>query len=353
MPPTNHAAWIKTKQAASITVEEAPYTSPKHNEVVVKVKAIAMNPVDAAMWTAGFIIPEDKYPASIGCDVAGEVVEVGSSLSKDYIAGDRVIGQCSFSDFVNNEVLFLGHQYSAFQEYVILRTPLMTKIPKHTEFKDAAVLPLGLYTALTCIFSPTTLNLDPPTSASKPGDKGKTLIIWGASSSVGSCGVQLATQAGYEVIGVASKKNHEFVKSLGAVAMFDQSDPEIVQGILSAVDSKHVVAAYDATTNQQSVEALCEVLSKSNAEQQKICVVLPTALGLGTHGVQIVINFGANPREDGKGSAVFEWAGEALKDGRLQCAPPAEVIGQGLDNVQKALELMSKGVSAKKLVLTL
>jgi NADPH:quinone reductase-like Zn-dependent oxidoreductase len=352
MPPTNHAAWIKTKQASTITVQGAPYTSPQHNEVVVKVKAIAMNPVDAAMWRIGFIIPEDKYPAIVGCDVAGEVVEVGSALKTSYAVGDRVLGQCSFADFVNNEVNFLGYQYSAFQEYVVIRTPLLTKIPAHIEFKDAAVLPLALYTAATCMLSPTTLDLDPPTSISKPGGKRKTLIIWGASSSVGSCGVQLAIQAGYDVVGIASKKNHEFVKSLGAVAMFDQSDPDIVRGILSAAEGKSVVAAYDATANKDSVEALCQILSESKAEQQKICAVLPTALGLGIHGVQVVFNGGANAREDGKGSAVFEWAGKALEDGRLKCAPPAEIVGHGLSSVQKALDLMSKGVSAKKLVVT-
>lgn len=73
-----------------------------------------------------------------------------------------------------------------------------------------------------------------------PKATGKTILIWGGSSSCGSSAIQLAVAAGWNVATTASKSNHEYVRSLGASKVFDQKDPNIVdeiKGVLKEGDA--------------------------------------------------------------------------------------------------------------------
>ena len=76
------------KQSPINVVDSAPYTSPLADELVIKTKAIALNPSDVVVQKLGILL--EDYPAILGCDVAGEVVEVHSSLADAYnIGGSR------------------------------------------------------------------------------------------------------------------------------------------------------------------------------------------------------------------------------------------------------------------------
>jgi NADPH:quinone reductase-like Zn-dependent oxidoreductase len=328
------------KQDDYLIVDNAPYNKPEADEVVIKTKAVAFNPADVGIQKMGIII--DSYPAILGCDAAGIVEEVGSDI-KDFKIGDRVIGQA--------QPLAGGiYKYSAFQQYVVLKMPSIAKIPDEISWTDATVLPLGINTAASCLFQENTLALHMP-----PGQagRGKTLLIWGASSSVGSCGVQLAAAAGYEVFGVASKKNHDFVKSIGAARTFDQSDPDIVENICTALKNKTCVGAYDAISKEKTLHTICDILQKSS-ERKLIVSVMPNTEALAKHNVIIKTNFGASSSKISVGLQIWRvYLEPALASGALQCKPPAEVVGHGLENVQKAIDLLAQGVSAKKLVVTI
>ena len=114
MPPRNLTSWLMTKQSPVNVVDSAPYTSPSAKELVIKTKAIALNPADIVVQKLG-ILSED-YPAILGCDVAGEVVEVHPSLADVYSISDRVIGAASCLNRKDST-----YCYSAFQEYVVLK----------------------------------------------------------------------------------------------------------------------------------------------------------------------------------------------------------------------------------------
>jgi NADPH:quinone reductase-like Zn-dependent oxidoreductase len=85
--PTNRAAWQPAKMSRNFSVKSAPYTPPSAGLIVIKTHAVAINSVDYLIQQKGNIMYTWlKYPCIFGCDVAGEVIEVGFQV------GDRVIG---------------------------------------------------------------------------------------------------------------------------------------------------------------------------------------------------------------------------------------------------------------------
>lgn len=88
MAPQNQAAWL-TKANTPLQVLEAPMPIAGPGEIVVKNRAVAINPLDCHMQDAGVFV--QQWPAIFGCDVAGEVFEVGPNVER-FKKGDRVIG---------------------------------------------------------------------------------------------------------------------------------------------------------------------------------------------------------------------------------------------------------------------
>ena len=130
--PENTALWLNAKRAP-LTVGPAPYTAPRADEIVVRVRAVAVNPMDRLQQTMGDIFtPWTPYPFVVGSDVAGEVVEVGSgrhALSRRRPRGRlcRRLGQ------ERNRAA-----EGAFQDYVVLLAHMAAPIPDAMSFEDAA-----------------------------------------------------------------------------------------------------------------------------------------------------------------------------------------------------------------------
>lgn len=340
MPPQNRAAWLKKKQDKIQVVEDAPYHTPEANELVIKTRAIAINPADVIIQNLGVIV--DTYPAILGCDAAGVVEEVGSNI-KDFKVGDRVIGTA--------QPLPGGvFKYSGFQQYVVLKMPQIARIPDSTSFTDGTVLPLGILAASSCLFHEETLALKMPPSQS---GNGKTVLIWGASSSLGCCGVQLATAAGYEVFAIASTKNHRLVKSLGAAQAFDQNDPKVVDNIVAALKGKTCMGAFDAISKEETLHALCEILSKSDA-RPFVAAISPGAGSFAKYNITVKSNLTCTKPIAPVSQQIWRvFLEPALASGTFQYAPPADTVGHGLEDIQKCCNLLAQGVSAKKVVLEL
>lgn len=88
LAPKNQAAWLQ-KAGAPLEVSDAPLPKAGAGELVVKNAAVAINPLDCHMLDAGVFV--QQWPTIFGCDVAGEVFEVGSGVDR-FTKGDRVIG---------------------------------------------------------------------------------------------------------------------------------------------------------------------------------------------------------------------------------------------------------------------
>jgi NADPH:quinone reductase-like Zn-dependent oxidoreductase len=159
--PENNALWINAKRGR-FTVGSAPYTAPRADEIVVRARAVAVNPFDRALQNLGDLFtPWVAYPFVVGTDVAGEVVEVGAGVTRLRV-GDRVVGFAAGSDKSRNRAA-----EGAFQTYVVLLAHMASPIPEDMTFADAAVLPLGLSTAACGLFQKDFLAMNAP-SATPP-----------------------------------------------------------------------------------------------------------------------------------------------------------------------------------------
>ena len=368
--PSNTAAWLNANKATPLQVKTAPYVSPKAHEIVIKNHAVAINPVDMVIQHDGttFMYSWLKFPAILGYDCAGEIVEVGPSVTR-FNVGDRVVGMAAgLSEKTNDS------SQGAFQIYPILYDHMTSPIPGRLSYEEACVIPLGASTAACGLFQKDQLALQLPSSPPKP--TGKTLLIWGGSTSVGVNAIQLAVAAGYEVITTASPRNFDLVKKLGAAQVFDYNSPSVIANVIKAFKDKTIAGAL--SIGRGAAEACSDVLASSKGKKFLSMVSYPapekeptTLVGLRTavffmswmarnaikskaRGISYKFVFGDTLITDGVGKAIYEiFLPTALEEGTFVVAPEPQVVGKGLEFIQEAFEVLAKGVSAKKVVVSL
>ncbi len=178
-----------------VEIADVDRPKPGAGQVLVKVKAAAVNPVD---WKIREGLGEMfglKPPLILGCEVAGTVETVGDNV-EDFSPGHDVYG-------------YLGAYSGGYAEYVAAPASEFVRKPKQINFDAAAAVPVGALTASQGIFDHGKLT------------SGQRILITGASGAVGSMAVQLANVIGAHVIGTGSGRNEEFVRRLGADEFID------------------------------------------------------------------------------------------------------------------------------------
>lgn len=232
MAPSNHAAWIAGKGEA-FQVKPAQLVKPGSGEVLIRNHAIAINPVDWKMQDLGIFVKD--WPAIFGCDIAGEVTEVGDNVSNVSVH-QQVIGHAIG--------LATGKpENCAFQEYTVLPAAAVCPLPDQISTTTGSVLPLAISTAAHGLFHPDYLGLPYPTT--NPKKTGQIILVWGGASSVGSCAIQLAVAAGIDVVTTASANNFEYCKKLGARAVFDYKDASVVDNLKKELANGKLAGVYD------------------------------------------------------------------------------------------------------------
>ncbi len=363
--PTNTAAWLGTRQG-SFEVGSAPYTPPGADEIVVENHALAVNPLDWIIQVAGNVAYRWlKYPAVLGSDCAGQVVEVGTGVSR-FKVGDRVLGHAVGTDKDRNTPA-----EGAFQTHTVLLARMAAPIPDTMSYEDAAVLPLSLSTAACGLFQKNHLALRYPSATAEP--TGETLLVWGGSTSVGSNAIQLAVAAGYEVIATCSPRNFGYVTSLGANRVFDYTSDTVVRDITAAFAGKTLAGALAVGTGSgelcrdivrackgsKVISMASQAVSFENGMNFKVfrkLVSSNVSLELSTRPRNIRTKhiFGTTLKTNEVSRIIYEdFLPSALADGRYIAAPKPHVIGTGLEIVQAGLDAQRKGVSAAKIVISL
>ncbi|WP_209648664.1 NADP-dependent oxidoreductase [Kibdelosporangium banguiense] len=174
-----------------LTEIDRPEAGP--GSVLVRVKAAGVNPVD---WhvVAGHMNAFLKVglPLVPGFDVAGVVEAVGQDVT-EFSTGDEVFG------YVRTDEV----QYGTYAEFVVAPVHTLARRPTSLDWQQSAGLPLVGLTALQALVKAGT-------------GAGETVLVHAAAGGVGSAAVQIAVARGARVIGTASERNHEFLRSLGA-----------------------------------------------------------------------------------------------------------------------------------------
>jgi NADPH:quinone reductase-like Zn-dependent oxidoreductase len=368
--PTNTAAWMPAKKAR-FQVGPAPYTPPADDEIVVANRAVAVNPVDWITQDLGYLIfSYIHYPWVLGSDLAGEVVEVGSAVTR-FAVGDRVLGHAVGFDKHRNRAA-----EGAFQDHTVVLERMASPIPDSLTYEQACVVPLALSTAACGLFQADQLGLAHPSSVPVP--TGKTVVIWGGSTSVGSNAVQLAVAAGYDVVTTASPANAAYVTKLGAGDVVDYRSPTAVDDVVAALKGRTIAGAM--AIGSGSAQACSDVVAASAGTRFVSMVTPPASLDNVPSGVVGLLGtfsrFGAatvslaarNRVRRIRTGSVFgttlvdnevcrmvyqDFLPQALASGHFVAAPPPLVVGRGLEHLQSALDRQKDGVSAQKVVVSL
>lgn len=177
--------------------EDAPRPEPKENEVLIRVKAASINPVDVAI-RKGYLkeFTGNKFPLILGMDAAGEIEKVGAKIDK-FKVGDPVIA------------FFTLAGEGGYAQYVVANEKEVARKPNAGTFEQAAAVPAAGSTAWTALVETGELKA------------GQTVLIHGGSGGVGHLAIQIAKARGARVIATGSTANQDFLKQMGADVAVD------------------------------------------------------------------------------------------------------------------------------------
>ena len=250
----------KLKLEDGLTVPE-----PKPNQILVKVSASSVNPLDL-MKREGYgksIFEKQRkniFPWIIGCDFSGTVAEIGTNINKFKI-GDEVWG-CSSNANSGTHA-----------EFVCIDVDEITHKPSRLDHLQAASLPYVAQTTWSAIIRWAGL---------RPQDlEGKKVFIQGGAGGVGCFSIQLFKSMGCEIATTCSEKNLELVKSLGADHVIDYNISNFEE-VLVDYD-----IAYDLLgdhVSDHAIEKCCSILKKT-AESHYITLTHPLVSTMDTKGI--------------------------------------------------------------------
>src|SRR5579872_1952494 len=206
-----------------VQILEVEKPVPKDNEVLIKVHAAGVNPLDCGSLKGvpyifrlvfGLRKPEVARPARLGVDVAGQVEAVGSQVT-EFRPGDDVFGACIVDPHGSGVKVWICQ--GAFAEYACVAESILVKKPENVTFEEAAAVPVAAFTALQGLRDKGKI---------QPGQK---VLVNGAAGGVGTLAVQIAKAFGAEVTGVCSTRNVDMVRSIGADAAIDYTEEDFAE----------------------------------------------------------------------------------------------------------------------------
>ncbi|MEM7725444.1 MAG: zinc-dependent alcohol dehydrogenase family protein [Cyanobacteria bacterium P01_A01_bin.45] len=205
-----------------LQIQEVPTPSPSPTEILVRLVAAGVNPIDTKLRRRGTFYPE-KMPAILGCDGAGVVEAVGAGVKK-FRTGDEVY-------FCNGG---LGEHQGNYAEYTTVDEKFAVLKPAAVSFIEAAAAPLVLITAWEALYERGRL---------QPGEK---VLIHAGAGGVGHVAIQLAKLKGTDVCTtVSSPKKADFVRSLGVDYTINYQQKNFVGAVLEWTNNEGVDLAFD------------------------------------------------------------------------------------------------------------
>ncbi|EIN12455.1 GroES-like protein, partial [Punctularia strigosozonata HHB-11173 SS5] len=330
-------------KGGDFAVQNTNVPSPGPGEVLVRLEAAALNPVDWKIRAPGVYQNFIQYPGILGSDGAGVVEQVGEGVAH-LQEGDKLLFQGQFKK-----------EYGTFQQYALVSAEHAAKIPENVTIDEAASVPLGLSTAFLGLYK-------------KAGDRGgaeltpfwqsstayagQPFVAIGGATAVGQYAIQLARLSGFSpIITTASEKHAGFLRSLGATHILPRSlsDDALATEIRKITPDplKIVFEAVSVASTQKTGWSLL-------APGGTLVVLLPPVEGIvdGEDGKRIVAPAG-NVHILGQkelGRELYKHLGQLLQDGSIK-PNRVEVLPGGLAAIPGGLDLLQQGkVSGVKLI---
>lgn len=245
-----------------LDIRAMPMPQATGDEVVVRVRAASVNPVDCKTRAGAFpAVGEDKLPIVLGRDLAGTIETCGASAHAMLSHGDRVFAH-------------IGFDRGAQAEFVVVKATELVAMPTALDFAAAAAVPLAAMTAWQGLFDHGGL------------EAGQRVLIHGGAGGVGMFAVQFARDRGAEVFATAGPDDIDFVRSLGADTVIDYKN-ERFEDVARDIDL--VLDLVDGETRERSWSVLRKggILVSTLSE--------PDAKAAAAHGVRAAPRWMAEP----------------------------------------------------------
>ena len=310
-----------------LELQEISIPTPKDDEVLIKVQAASVNPLDWRILRAdpflvrlklGLLKPKNKM---LGADIAGRVESVGSNV-KEFQPGDEVFGEKSENG--------LG----GFAEYAAVGENRIALKLASTTFEEAAAVPVAAVTALQGLRDKGQI---------QPGQK---VLINGASGGVGTFAVQIAKSFGAEVTGLCSTRNLDMVRSIGADHVIDYTQEDFTKNgqtydlIYCAVGNRSA-GDYKRALNPKGICVVAGFTTMSNLLFQVLFLGAWVSI-TGSKKIGAMGTVNVNKEDLG-------FMGELLEDGKVV---PVIDRNYRLGEVAEAIRYLEEGHARGKVVIT-
>jgi len=331
-------------RGGEFAVRSTEIEKPGKGEILVKALAVALNPAD---WKIpAYKLPHiQNYPTILGLDTAGTVEEVGEGVTS-FSVGDRVFHQ-GLQNF---------DRYGSFQQYVLVPAEIAAKIPDNITFEQASTIPLALATAAEGLYgnanrAETNANrlTPPPWEVGGEGAfKGKSIVVFGGSTSVGQYALQLLKLSGFStIITTASIHNADLLKSLGATHVIDRKADVVSEA--KKILGGPIDIVYDAVSSKETQTQALDIIA-SGGQVVTVLGVLVDRANYPDKSITVVHAdvHGSNVRASAV--SLYSKVTELLASGALK-TNRVELLPNGLAGIPAGLKKMERDeVSGVKLV---
>ena len=306
-----------------------PRPEPKAGEVLIRVKATSVNPVDYKIRSGALGVLGPKFPAILHGDVAGVVEAVGDGVGA-FKKGDEVYG-C---------IGGVGSRYGALAEYTVAEAVMLAKKPARLSMEEAASLPLVSITAFEALVD---------RAGVKSGDH---VLVYGGTGGVGHVALQIAKAFGARVTTtVSSEKKAEIAKSLGADGIANYKTEKVSDYVARLTDGRGFDVVFD-TIGDGNLKLAADA-AKLNGDV--VTILGPNAplmdfylKGLSLHFVLMLIPLlhGVGVKRHGE---ILAKIAELVDQGKVKPVVDPKVFM--LDEVGEAHEYASSGEQIGKVVI--
>ncbi|KAJ5785399.1 uncharacterized protein N7503_010611 [Penicillium pulvis] len=386
-----HLAAVSPAKGKPFELQTRPTPKPGPGELLIAVKSVGLNPADAIMRDQGIFI--STYPTVIGFDMSGLVLEIGENVPTGAADADSSPpfrpGITRIAAYSACAWKSCDPDYGAFQELCLV--PWQHAVPILDEglsWNHAATLPVAVATPLSAwdmmgiprlgdgiasapnptVSADSGTDIDEEKRKNNMG-KREALLIWGASSSVGTMGVQSArllredpSSSFAAVYATAGDVNKTYVGSLGADRVFDYKDPHVVDAIVSAAQEDELVIrhCFLATGKLATCQAVLKAFLDEDQEGERMMkanigsaprVPVDAEVVDGVETIFVMPSMVERERLEQFRYWIGTWLGENLAKGTIRPSPELNVVGKGLGAINDGLDKLLRGVSCTKLVI--